>query len=112
MYPSFEDDMKNNLDTIFDKKFIKISSMNYIIDNIPKRGLTNDNIDYRIFHHLFPKFEESTEKMVCLYLSDPQINYGPSEGLSQKNNILYEYKSEINQRLYDMLIPFNSNKFI
>jgi len=99
----FESDMNNNLDNIFKKKFIKLSSMSYIIDNIPKMGLTNGNIDFRILGRLFPNFERSIETMIKKYIVD--VKYQESK------NILEEFKTEINQRLYSMLTPFNSNKF-
>lgn len=97
IYTQFESDMTNNLDIVFSKRFIKPSVLSYSIKHSPKKELTHGNIDFRIFHHLFPKFELSLDEIISEFLKKNQIQD------TDRPSILSNLKTEINQKLYDII---------
>lgn len=101
LYPYFEEDMKANLDTVFSKKIVTPSTIQFIKKNSPK-GILSCDTDFRILHHLFPNFERELDDVVRFFCKEYHID---SEG------IIYAFKTEINRKLYRLFPMFTFKSF-
>jgi hypothetical protein len=101
LYPYFEEDMNSNLDTIFSKKIVNPSTIQFIKKNSLK-GILSCDTDFRILHHLFPNFERELDDIIRFFCKEYQID---PEG------IIYSFKTEINRKLYRLFPMFTFKNF-